>query len=193
MNSEKQKQLDELNKKIYECENCNLCKIPINLGEGKLKGEGNNSDILVVCQNPSYWRKTAGVFMPGSRNNDLLIKMFKEECGLERNNYYVTNCVKCSTLKNIDIKEHQMKACVEYLKEEMKILKPKILICVGAVAGKYFKIDVKEIRIALDGITYCRVDHPAYILRGGLSADVYRKQFKFIKKYIDKCTKNELK
>jgi len=186
MNEEKQKQIDELNEKIYNCEACSLCKIPINFGKGKLKGEGNNSDILVVCQNPSYWRKTAGVFMPGSRNNDLLIKMFKEELKLEREEYYVTNYVKCSTLKNNDIRENQLRACTEHLREEMKILKPKIIIVVGFIAGKYFKIETKEVRVGLDGITYCRVDHPSYILRGYSNMDVYRKQFKLIKKQIDK-------
>lgn len=180
-NEELSVELSELNKEMYKCEKCELCKLEVNKGEGKLRGEGSRYKIMCVAQNPSINRKSPGVFLKGSKNNDLFIKMM-ELCGFRRESYYVTNLVKCSKLNNDELSGSEIKCCNCWVRKEIELLRPRVIICIGSESGEYFDIN-KEMtyRIGIDGIIYFKVQHPSYILRNDYDDEYYSKEFIYIK------------
>lgn len=177
MNKEK---LNIFYKELQKCNKCELHKLEVNSAKnGKLRGEGENSDIVFVAQNPSSYRKGAGVFLPGSRNNNLFIQMM-EEINYDRDEYFVTNIVKCSCENNDDFDVDYVKACKSNFQKELSILKPKVVIAVGSYPARALEIEKFKTKKDFQNILYLAIDHPSYCLRGGITIDEYRKQFKYL-------------
>ncbi len=188
MNNQKREQLGEFYKQLQKCDKCRLCKLEENkTKDGKLKGEGNECDILFVAQNPSNYRKGAGVFLPGSRNNNLFIQMM-EEIGYERDDYYVTNICKCSCENNDDFDSSYVKACKNNFEKELKILNPKVIIAVGSYPARELGVEKFKTKKDFQNILYLAIEHPASVLRGNISVNDYRKQFQYVLENI-KCLK----
>ncbi len=149
-----------------ECEKCNLCKTRTNV----VFGEGNvRSIIMFVGEGPGHDEDMQGRPFVG-RAGQLLTKMI-ESIGLKRQDVYIANIVKCRPPNNRVPYPEEAAACLPYLRNQVAIVMPKIIVCLGATAGKYI-ID-ENIRITRDrGIWTVKgcfnmiaTYHPAALLR----------------------------
>ena len=157
--------LDELEIKCKNCTKCDLCEGRTNLvfGVGK-----KDADIMLIGEGPGEDEDLQGQPFVG-RSGQLLDK-FLASVDLSRDkNVYIANMVKCRPPKNRDPKPEDM--CINWLREQFKIIKPKIIVCVGRISAqklidKNFKVTQQHGEfIDKNGTLFMGTYHPAAILR----------------------------
>lgn len=159
--------LDELEIKCKNCTKCDLCEGRTNLvfGVGK-----KNADIMLIGEGPGENEDLQGQPFVG-RSGQLLDK-FLASVDLSRDkNVYIANMVKCRPPKNRDPKPEEQDMCINWLREQFKIIKPKIIVCVGRISAqrlidKNFKVTQQHGQfIDKNGTLFMGTYHPAAILR----------------------------
>lgn len=159
--------LDELEIKCKNCTKCDLCEGRTNLvfGIGK-----KDADIMLIGEGPGENEDLQGQPFVG-RSGQLLDK-FLASVDLSRDkNVYIANMVKCRPPKNRDPKPEEQDMCINWLREQFKIIKPKIVVCVGRISAqklidKNFKVIQQHGQfIDKNGTLFMGTYHPAAILR----------------------------
>ena len=159
--------LDELEIKCKNCTKCDLCEGRTNLvfGVGK-----KDADIMLIGEGPGENEDLQGQPFVG-RSVQLLDK-FLASVDLSRDkNVYIANMVKCRPPKNRDPKPEEQDMCINWLREQFKIIKPKIIVCVGRISAqklidKNFKVTQQHGEfIDKNGTLFMGTYHPAAILR----------------------------
>ncbi len=159
--------LDQLENECKSCTKCGLCEGRTNLvfGVGK-----KDADIMLIGEGPGENEDLQGEPFVG-RSGKLLDK-FLESIDLSREkNVYIANMVKCRPPKNRDPKPEEQEMCIKWLREQFKIIRPKIIICVGRIsAQKLISPDFKVTKqhgdfIEKNGVLMMGTYHPAAILR----------------------------
>ncbi|MBQ7740508.1 MAG: uracil-DNA glycosylase [Eubacterium sp.] len=159
--------LSELENKCKDCKNCALCEGRTNLvfGTGK-----EDADIMLIGEGPGENEDLQGEPFVG-RSGKLLDK-FLESVDLSRKtNVYIANMVKCRPPQNRDPKPEEQEECIKWLREQFKLIRPKIIICVGRIsAQKLISPDFRVTKqhgefIEKNGVLMMGTFHPAAILR----------------------------
>lgn len=121
---------DEL---IEQCNNCTKCSLS-QTRNNVVFGIGNaNSDILFVGEGPGYHEDMQGIPFVGAAGQ-LLDKMLSA-IDLTRNDVYIANIVKCRPPNNRDPLPEERSACIPYLRMQFKLIRPKIIVCLGRIAA----------------------------------------------------------
>jgi len=161
----KKEEIKRLNKKIRNCKKCILWKKRKNAvpGEGPM-----NARIMVIGQAPGAKEDETGRPFIG-RAGQLLNQLLKI-AKIKREKVFITSPVKCFPPKNRKPTQKEIKACLPYLKEQIKIINPQKLILMGEVAFKIFfpKEKLKDFRgkqIKDNKKKYFITYHPAAGLR----------------------------
>lgn len=178
---------DEFKEKALKCERCNLRNTctQVVMGEGSL-----DHKIMFIGEGPGASEDKKGRPFVG-RAGQLLDKIL-DSVNIKRNNIYITNIVKCRPPENRNPNNDEMKACSPILKTEIKYINPKVIVPLGSVASQYL-ID-SSIKITKDrGNWYNKGElyflptfHPAYLLRNANMKKPVWKDFKKIKKAVDR-------
>ena len=160
------KDWNELENSIKDCEKCNLCKNRKHI----VLGEGNkNADIMLIGEGPGADEDEEGIPFVGKAGK-LMDEAF---CGtgIKRENLYIANIVKCRPPQNRDSEKEEADACMPYLKAQIELVKPKIIVLLGRIAltnilGEDMSITRERGNlIERNGITYLPTWHPAALLR----------------------------
>jgi DNA polymerase len=178
---------NEFKEKALKCERCNLrgtCTQVV-MGEGSL-----DHKIMFIGEGPGASEDKKGRPFVG-RAGRLLDKIL-ESVNIKRNNIYITNIVKCRPPENRNPTDKEMKACSPILKTEMKYINPKVIVPLGSVASQYL-ID-SSTKITKDrgkwynkgNLYFLPTFHPAYLLRNADKKKPVWKDFKKIKKAVDR-------
>ena len=116
------------------CSKCNRCR----LHENRTKivfGEGNpQTDLIFVGEGPGSNEDRLGRPFVGKAGH-LLDKMLKA-IDLTRDEIYITNIVKCRPPGNRNPEESEIEKCLPYLRWQVKIIKPKIIVSLGSISAK---------------------------------------------------------
>ncbi len=157
----------ELKILCHSCTRCGLCETRHNVvfGVGK-----ENADILLVGEGPGEQEDLTGepfVGPAGKLLDDMLTII-----DLDRNsNCYIANIVKCRPPKNRDPLETEQEACIPYLRNQVALIRPKILICLGRIAAQRlidpdFRITKQHGQwVEKNGVWMCAIYHPSALLR----------------------------
>jgi len=122
-------ELETIKQNVIKCTKCDLCKTRTNAVPGK----GNfQSDVIFVGEAPGRNEDKNGEPFVGEAGKKLSIAL--EEAGISRDAVYITNIVKCRPPNNRVPKTSERNTCQEYLKEEISIIKPKIICILGNTA-----------------------------------------------------------
>ncbi len=128
---EKAKTLEQLEGLINQCTACKL-------HEGRNKfvfGNGNpNADVMVVGEGPGVEEDKQGLPFVG-RAGKLLTDILKA-IKFERDDVFIANIVKCRPPDNRTPLPDEMDTCLPYLKKQIEIIKPKVILCLGLTAAK---------------------------------------------------------
>ena len=125
--------LEDIAEQIRKCKRCELYRTRKN----PVPGEGNpNAKIVLVGEAPGYNEDLQGKPFVGRAGK--LLDEFLEFAGLKRTEIFITNVVKCRPPNNRTPTLDEIKACSPYLDQQLKILKPKLVIALGNVAATYF-------------------------------------------------------
>jgi len=121
----------KLVEEITECRRCELHRYRKNPvpGEGPL-----NTPIMLIGEAPGKQEDETGRPFVGAAGK-LLTKLL-EEAGIGRENVYITNVLKCRPPGNRDPKPEEVEACSSYLRQQIKLIKPKMIVCLGRHSAK---------------------------------------------------------
>lgn len=163
---EKSKSLTELENLICNCTKCNLSK-----NRNKFVfGSGNeNADIMVVGEGPGAEEDKQGLPFVG-RAGKLLTDILKA-INFTREEVYIANIVKCRPPGNRIPLPDEMDTCLPYLKKQIELIKPKLILCLGLTAAKGLlkkKDSLTKMRgnvYDFEGAKVMVTYHPAALLR----------------------------
>ena len=143
--------LEELNLQIYSCKKCRLWQE----AKHSVPGEGPmNAKVMFVGQNPGAEEDETGRPFVG-RAGKFLTKILAEN-GIKREDVFITNIVKHVSPQNRKPYPDEVAACLPYLIIQIKVIKPKMIVLLGASAK-----DTPR----LEGIKYVQVIHPSAAMR----------------------------
>lgn len=124
--------LTELKNECLGCQKCKLCETRQNV----VFGVGpDNARVMLIGEGPGQHEDEKGEPFVG-RAGILLDKML-EAVGLSRErNVFIANMVKCRPPQNRDPEPEEMDACLGYLRQQVKLISPKIIVCVGRISAQ---------------------------------------------------------
>ena len=152
-----------------ECALCMRCS----LGETRRNlvfGVGNEqAKVMFIGEGPGEQEDLQGVPFVGPAGK--LLDDMLEMIGLDRTRIYIANTVKCRPPMNRDPAQEEMDACRPWLEEQIKLVRPKIIVCLGRIAaGELIKKDFRITRehgqwFDVNGIKTMAIYHPSALLR----------------------------
>ena len=122
---------EELEKSIINCKKCKLCANRNNI----VFGQGNkNADIMFIGEGPGADEDMQGLPFVGKAGK--LMNMAFEGLGINRSEVYIANIVKCRPPSNRVPEQDEAMACLNYLRNQVILVKPKIIVLLGSTALK---------------------------------------------------------
>lgn len=158
---------DELQRSCENCTRCGLCETRKNV----VFGVGNqNSDILFIGEGPGEQEDMQGqpfVGPAGKLLDDMLSIIDLDR----KKNCYIANIVKCRPPHNRDPLETEQDACIDFLNQQIQLIQPKIIVCLGRIAAT--RLIRPDFRITkehgqwtnINGIWMSAIYHPSALLR----------------------------
>ena len=157
---------EELEESIKNCEKCKLCKERTNI----VFGIGNkNADIMFIGEGPGADEDKQGIPFVGKAGQ--LMDKALQGLGINRDELYIANIVKCRPPQNRVPEKDEATACMNYLRNQVILVKPKIIVLLGSTAlknilGENHSITMERGKwIEHKGIKYMPTWHPAALLR----------------------------
>ena len=157
---------EELEEKCKKCDKCKLC----NERKTVVIGVGNkNAEVMFIGEGPGADEDAQGIPFVG-KAGQLMNKAF-DVVDIKREDVYIANIVKCRPPHNRDPEIDEINSCMDYLRNQVLLIKPKIIVLLGRIAlqnilGKEFKITASRGKwIEKKGILYMPTWHPAALLR----------------------------
>lgn len=158
--------INELEKLISNCRKCDLYKTRNNY----VIGDGNiNSDIMLIGEAPGKEEDKQGKAFVGPSGK--LLDKILASIGLDRSKVYICNILKCRPPDNRNPHTEEQNACMDYLRHQFLIMRPKILILLGSIACKaIISPDFSIMRdhgkiIERKGVYILPTFHPSALLR----------------------------
>ena len=157
---------EQLEESINNCKKCRLCQNRNNI----VFGEGNKSaKLMFIGEGPGADEDIQGRPFVGKAGK--LMNMAFEAVGINREEVYITNIVKCRPPSNRNPENDEAMACLDYLRNQVILIKPEIIVLLGSVAlknilGQEYGITASRGKwIEKKGIFYMPTWHPAALLR----------------------------
>jgi len=121
--------------KLYEdnmrCRKCSLCETRTNL----VFGVGNTSaKVMFIGEGPGQQEDLQGVPFVGAAGK--LLDDMLSIIDLDRTQVYIANIVKCRPPGNRDPLAVEQDACIDWLRQQVKLINPRIIVCLGRIAAK---------------------------------------------------------
>lgn len=158
---------EELEKQCLECKKCKLCETRHNV----VFGVGvPNAEVMFIGEGPGENEDLKGEPFVG-RGGQLLDKMLAAVDLDRKKNIYIANIVKCRPPKNRDPEPDEQAACIDWLRNQFALIRPKIVVCLGRIAAaKIIKPDIKITKehgmfFEKNGVVMMPTLHPAALLR----------------------------
>lgn len=155
-----------LETQCLQCRGCGLCetRTKVVFGVGK-----RDADVMFIGEGPGEQEDLKGEPFVGPAGK--LLDDMMSIIDLDRRNSYIANIVKCRPPMNRDPKEDEQNACIEYLRNQVALIQPKIIVCLGRIAA--MKIIRPDFRITREhgtwternGIWMTAIYHPSALLR----------------------------
>lgn len=155
-----------LTDQIYGCKACGLCATRTNA----VPGEGNlHARLMLIGEGPGAQEDLTGRPFVGAAGQ--LLDRMLHAIGLERGQVYIANVVKCRPPQNRAPTAEEMAACLPYLRQQVALIRPQVIVLLGATPAK--AILGEETRITRDrgkwvlrkGVFFMPTFHPAALLR----------------------------
>ena len=162
--------LNELHQKCQNCQKCELHQTRTNC----VFGVGNeNATLMFVGEAPGEQEDLSGTPFVGRAGK--LLDKYLELVGIDRDKVYIANMLKCRPPKNRDPKEEEQDMCIEYLREQVKIIRPKMIVCLGRISAmRLIRPDYKITKehgvwVKKGDFEMTAVYHASLLLRGNVT------------------------
>ena len=170
--------LEIIAKDVTECQKCELCKTRTNAVPGKGRFD---ADVMFVGEAPGRNEDNHGEPFVGAAGKRL--DMILEDTGINREEVYITNIVKCRPPNNRVPSKKEEEACNGFINQEIEIINPKIICVMGNTAygtllgGKEITKNHGKI-VKKEGRDFFVTFHPAATIYNQKLVDELKKDFK---------------
>jgi len=188
-------ELDNIEQNVSKCFGCKLSKTRKNA----VPGSGDyNAEIMFIGEAPGANEDEKGIPFCGAAGK--FLDEMLASIGLDRSKVFITNVVKCRPPENRDPEYDEKVACRQYLEDQIKLMKPKIIVCLGRHAcvsllpgqPSISKIHGKALKRP-NGIVYLPLYHPAAALHNGGLRQTLIDDFSKLKPLLEKINKEPQK
>lgn len=180
------KTLEEIRTDCASCMNCPLGKTRTNL----VFGVGNpNAKLMFIGEAPGQQEDLSGVPFVGAAGK--LFDKYLAAVGIPREDVYIANILKCRPPQNRDPLPAEQDACIGYLREQVKAIRPKMIVCLGRIAAmRLINPDFRITRehgvfVTRGAYEICAVYHPSALLRDPAKKDEMLADMLMIKEKYD--------
>ena len=186
-------ELIAFDKDICECQKCPLGKTRKNF----VFGMGNpQAEVMFIGEAPGADEDEQGLPFVG-RAGQLLTKIIESTNTWKRKDVFIANVLKCRPPGNRTPLPEEVEQCRPYLEEQVRVIKPKFIMALGAVAAQALlrtKDSVGKLRNKwhdFEGVPLRVTYHPAALLRfDGYKKDVWEDMKEMTEKYVETNPKN---
>lgn len=185
----KQQKLDYIAGLVADCQKCSLYQNATN----PVPGAGNpNAEILFIGEAPGAKEDAQG--LPFIGNSGKLLNKLLASISVDRSDVFICNILKHRPPENRDPLPEEIKVCVPYLKAQLKVIEPKVIVTLGRFAMNYFfpiesissmHGQIKKINWQGLPLVIIPVYHPSAGLRNGQMLSALQKDFQTIGKFLD--------
>ena len=179
-------QFDELRAQCESCTRCGLCQGRTNV----VFGMGNPaSPVMFVGEGPGQHEDEQG--LPFVGRSGQLLDLYLDVIDLDRSKVYIANVVKCRPPQNRDPLPEEQDLCIEYLKNQISLISPKLIVCLGRISAmRLIKPDFRITRehgmwFPGDGYEISAVFHPSLLLRDPRKKEDMLTDMKAVRKKLD--------
>lgn len=166
-----QEELEKIVQEINACQKCPLYKTATNAVPG---APNPNAEIVFIGEAPGYWEDQKGLPFVGAAGN--LLNKLLMEINMKREDVFICNILKHRPPDNRDPEPSEITACTPFLKKQLLVIKPKVVITLGRFAMNYFIPDVyisrvhgRPVKVSWEGLELLIIPmyHPAAAFRRG--------------------------
>ena len=157
---------EQLRQTCQSCTRCALCETRHNV----VFGVGHaDADVMFIGEGPGEQEDLKGEPFVGPAGK--LLDDMMAIIDLDRKNSYIANIVKCRPPRNRDPLETEQDACIDYLRNQVALIRPKIIVCLGRIsATRLIRPDFRITRehgtwTERGGIWFTATYHPSALLR----------------------------
>lgn len=178
--------LDQVKEAAKLCEACELHKTRTNcvFGTGSEKAE-----LMFVGEAPGEKEDLSGTPFVGAAGK--LLDKYLAAVGIEREQVYIANVLKCRPPHNRDPLPEEEDSCLDFLRAQVRLIDPKIIVCLGRISA--MRLIKSDFRITKEHgvffrkgkLTMCAVYHPAALLRDPRKKEDMLIDMKNIKGFLD--------
>ena len=178
--------LDEIRKECEGCRKCSLAETRTNV----VFGVGNpHADVMFIGEAPGEKEDLSGIPFVGAAGK--LFDKYLVAVGIPREEIYIANMLTCRPPTNREPKPEEQDLCIEYLREQVRAVSPKLIVCLGRIAA--MRLIKPDFRITAEhGIWFergafsvCAVYHPSALLRDPRKKDDMLADMIEIKRRLD--------
>ncbi|MFC1780250.1 uracil-DNA glycosylase [Patescibacteria group bacterium] len=173
---------------IIECKKCNKCNLRADATQ-VVPGDGNpKADIMFIGEGPGANEDKEGIPFCGAAGK--FLDEMLGSIGIQRNDVYITNMIRCRPPGNRDPQDDEIKACKSWTNGLIKIIKPKVFVLLGRFSmAKFFpKFKISQVH----GKAYKKWDrvfvimyHPAVALYNGSFRETLINDMKVLRNILD--------
>ena len=177
---------EELEERCRSCTGCELHKTKTNtvFGCGDRK-----ATLMFVGEAPGESEDLSGIPFVGRAGK--LFDQYLEAVGIPRESVYIANILKCRPPKNRDPLPAEEDVCIEHLREQVRLIRPKLIVCLGRIAAmRLIKPDFKITKehgvwVKKGAFEICAVYHPSLLLRDPRRKEEMLTDMKAVKAKLD--------
>ncbi len=152
-----------------QCESCEKCTLSATRTKCVFGTGSRTADLLFVGEAPGEQEDLTGTPFVGRAGQ--LLNKFLDAVDIPREDVYIANILKCRPPQNRDPLPAEEAACIGYLREQVKLLQPRVIVCLGRISA--MKLIKEDFRITKEhGMLFKKGDfmmsavyHPAFVLR----------------------------
>ena len=180
---------ESLEQACRACNKCELCQTRTNV----VFGTGNrNARLLFVGEAPGEQEDLSGTPFVGRAGK--LLDQYLEAVGIDRADVYIANILKCRPPKNRDPLPAEEDLCIDYLRAQVRLIRPRLIVCLGRIAAMRlirpdFKITKEHGEWVKRGeYEMCAVYHPSLLLRDPRKKPEMLIDMQAVKKKLDQLS-----
>ena len=182
---------DALEQLCMNCRACPLCETRTNV----VFGVGpRDAEVMFVGEGPGEQEDLQGEPFVGAAGQ--LLDRMLDLIGLGRQNCYIANIVKCRPPRNRDPMQTEQDACINFLRAQTRLIRPKMIVCLGRIAAtRLIRSDFRITRehgqwVEKNGVWMMAMFHPSALLRDpAYRPDAYRDLLSLQNKVKEVCTR----
>lgn len=123
--------IQDLENRIKQCQGCSLCQSRTHTVVGRGSTEAK---LMFVGEAPGEQEDLTGQPFVGAAGQ--LLSKYLTACGIDEDRVYICNILKCRPANNRDPLPEEEQACMGFLREQVRLIRPKLIVCLGRISAK---------------------------------------------------------